>query len=225
MATFRAFVSENPDYHICFVNDGSTDESARVLSEFCATDPEHFSLLNLERNSGKGEAVRKGMLRLIEKKTLETIGFLDADLSTPLSEYRMLNDTLLKGSHQAVFGSRFKRIGSNIDRSVKRHIIGRFFATLISKIIKLPFYDTQCGAKVFFPQILEGVLKDKFLTKWLFDVEIIIRLERKYGLEAVQSLVLEEPLNVWVEKGDSRITKGDIVRIPLDLIRIKRHYK
>lgn len=225
LITFEGFVSENDGYHISFVNDGSIDGTKDLLADFCKTNPESFSIISLEHNSGKAEAVRIGLLHLKNQNIFDSIGFLDADLSTPLDEYVVLNDILLSEKYQAVFGSRMKRMGANIDRSAKRHFIGRLFATLISQTIKLPFYDTQCGAKVFQPHFLNGILEEKFLTKWLFDVEILIRLKRKIGVDAVNSLILEKPLDIWIEKGDSRITKGDIFRIPLDLLKIRKHYR
>ena len=224
LKSFETFVAATEGYHICFVNDGSTDSTAQVLTEFCKINPEHFSLINLDANVGKGEAVRAGLLALRRNKEYVSIGFLDADLATPLEEYDKLNATLLTNSYQVVFGSRMKKMGSNIDRSFKRHIIGRFFATLISKTINMHFYDTQCGAKVFKPEILDGILETPFLTKWLFDVEILIRLKQKVGINAISSVVLEKPLDTWIEMGDSKITKADMFRIPLDLLKIRMNY-
>lgn len=225
LKSYEAFAAAESSYHICFVNDGSTDNTAEVLSAFCGSNSTQFSLLNLDVNKGKGEAVRAGLLALKSRNEFETIGFLDADLATSLQEYKKLNTALLTSSYQAVFGSRMKKMGSNIDRSLKRHLIGRFFATLISASIDMAFYDTQCGAKVFRPEVLEGIIEKEFLTKWLFDVEILIRLKQKLGKEKIGSLILEKPLDAWTEMGDSKITKSDIVRIPLDLLRIRRHYK
>ena len=225
LESFKTFASANRDYHICFINDGSTDNTEKILSDFCQINPEQFSLINLDGNRGKGEAVRTGLLALKNKGNYESIGFLDADLATPLEEYKNLNIIMLNSSYQAVFGSRMKKMGSKIDRSLRRHLIGRFFATLISVSIDLPFYDTQCGAKVFKPKVLDGIIDTEFLTKWLFDVEILIRLKQRFGKSEIYSLVLESPLNSWTEMGDSKITKADVVRIPIDLFKIRRHYK
>lgn len=225
LESFEAFASAHSEYYICFVDDGSTDNTAEVISAFCQKNPAQFSLLSLGANKGKGEAVRAGLLALKSRYEFETIGFLDADLATPLEEYKKLNNTLLRGSYQGVFGSRMKKMGSRIDRSLKRHLIGRFFATLISTSINMPFYDTQCGAKVFTPDFLDGILEKPFLTKWLFDVEILIRLKQKLGKDAVFSLVLEMPLDAWTEMGNSKISRTDIIRIPLDLLKIRKHYK
>ncbi|NBC24747.1 MAG: glycosyltransferase [Bacteroidetes bacterium] len=222
---FSGFLRTHSSYHICFVNDGSSDETLSVLQRICEENPDQASVLSNQENHGKGESVRLGMLKLMSDQPLKTIGFLDADLSTSLEEFTNLNNQLIDQSLIAVFGSRIKRMGAYIERSSRRHIIGRLFATMIGRTIKLPFYDTQCGAKVFEVSALHSVLSKPFITKWLFDVELILRLQSEIGKEAMIETVREYPLTSWVEVAGSKISISDTYRIPLDLLRIKRHYQ
>ena len=221
---FTAFSAGHDDYIFCFVNDGSTDQTEDVLAALCQKRSDRFLYLNLSKNSGKGEAVRHGLIRMCENSDLLSIGYLDADLSTSLVEYDKLNTTLLNSEYRAVFGSRIKRMGAYIDRSTGRHILGRFFATLIGNLTSLPFYDTQCGAKVFEPELLEDILEEPFISKWLFDVEIILRLKNKFGSEIAKD-ILEQPLMEWIEMGESKIKMLDSFRIPFDLVRLYRAYR
>src|SRR5687768_15317394 len=81
----RRFRSEDARVEMLFVNDGSRDGTLRLLQSLAAEDPSRFSVLDLERNSGKAEAVRRGILAAMEHRP-DFVGFWDADLATPLSE-------------------------------------------------------------------------------------------------------------------------------------------
>jgi hypothetical protein len=116
-------------------------------------------------------------------------------------------------------------MGSKIERKTSRHLIGRFFATLFSLTLQMPFYDTQCGAKIFSRNIARTAFLSSFISNWLFDVEIFIRMKKHYGSINAQSKILEYPLAVWIEKGQSKISLKDFIKIPIDLIRIIFHYK
>ena len=123
-------------------------------------------------------------------------------------------------------GSRIKRLGSNIDRKFSRFLFGRFFATIVSEIIlNMPIYDTQCGAKIFSKNIALDIFQDKFVTKWIFDVEILLRLKIKYGDNFLRNNVVEFPLNYWIEKGGSKIKLIEFLKVPGDLVKLKINYK
>ena len=82
---FLKFSKTQKEIHILFVNDGSTDKTAAILQELCI-DVSQFTFLNLEKNEGKSGAIRQGVLHLEENNTFDYIGYLDADLATPLTE-------------------------------------------------------------------------------------------------------------------------------------------
>ena len=67
---------------LLFVNDGSTDSTAELLDGLWAKNPDTVRVLHLQKNSGKGEAVRRGLLKAIEDGAT-VVGFADADFATP----------------------------------------------------------------------------------------------------------------------------------------------
>ncbi len=222
---FIQFLTEQPGCSVCFVDDGSVDGTPELLDLLRARLPERVHLLKLRTNAGKAEAVRLGVRHAGAFGRFAFVGYWDADLSTPLAELRaMLAVFDLHPDCLLAMGSRFKRLGSNVSRSPVRHALGRVFATAASMILKLPVYDSQCGAKVFRAQVIELLFADSFTSPWLFDVELLARLRNHLGREAVLNAVVEVPLRVWREVGGSKMSAAHMAAVPMGLLGISRRY-
>lgn len=223
-----AFSEYNPTVEFVFVNDGSSDNTGLVIDQLCEKIPGRIDAIHLERNCGKGEAVRKGMLSSI-KQDPDIIGFCDADLSTPLSEIvRLVEIMCRRPKIIVVSGARVQMLGRDIQRKAFRHYIGRVFATLFSVILGIQVYDTQCGAKIFRPvNEIKEVLKDRFITEWLFDVEILARILKIQRRDKRNSSlpVYEEPLRKWHHIKDSKIGMKDFFKICSETYRLWSFYK
>jgi dolichyl-phosphate beta-glucosyltransferase len=210
---------------ICFVDDGSTDGTIGVLAALAANAPTNIEVISLGRNCGKAEAVRRGILHVTRSNRFAFVGYWDADLSTPLDDLNSLLSVLASNpACLLAMGSRVKRLGSFIDRHLWRHITGRIFATFAGVILRLPVYDSQCGAKLFRRDAAAVVFHDRFLTQWLFDVEILVRLRNRLGVNAVLETVAEVPLRTWVDVGGSKLRFRHLLGVPFDLLKIHVHY-
>lgn len=222
----KDFIQLHP--HIAFlgVNDGSKDRTDEILNGLHCDFPNQFFALNLEKNVGKAEAVRNGMLHACSLGDFDYLGYWDADFSTPLTEidyFIAFSGGTLK--HLIVMGSRIARLGSRVQRKMMRHYLGRIFSTLTSSVLKLRVYDTQCGAKLIARQEVEALFEKPFVSKWFFDVEILARFIQKYGRKKTYTQILEVPLNEWIEVGGSKLKTMDFIKVPLELLKIRRHYK
>jgi dolichyl-phosphate beta-glucosyltransferase len=224
---FRSYLSRTSSASIVFVNDGSTDRTLALLEQLQSEMPGKADILHRQRNSGKGEAVRCGMLQALSKPGLAYLGFWDADLATPLDAVDDLLGVLVSHPEvDIVLGSRVKLMGRNIERRPTRHYLGRIFATCASVILGLPIYDTQCGAKLFrvTPSLVQ-VLQRPFLSRWIFDVELIARfLQLHAGDELVSGLIYEFPLHCWKDVPGSKLRPRDFYRAARDLLAIRRMY-
>ncbi len=221
---YSNFLENNPEAFICFVNDGSKDNTLGVLNVLKAKHETQINILSLEKNSGKAEAVRSGINYCNAHFQHQYIGYLDADLATTLEEFIELRD-YLKGEIVFSFGSRIRKIGSTIDRENSRFLIGRVVATFISNILDIKVYDTQCGSKLFTREISEKLFEKEFISKWLFDVEIFYRMIHLFGREKAIKKMVEVPLKLWVEKGDSKVKFTYGFKLWFDLFEIQRKYK
>jgi dolichyl-phosphate beta-glucosyltransferase len=209
----------NSPYRFIFVDDGSSDGTRRFLEN--NVKPPNYCLF-LESNSGKAEAVRRGMLflkSLNEYNSMEWAGFWDADMAAPVSEVGdFLSYSEFYGNADAIYGSRIMRCGSVIKRRLSRHILGRIYCTIISILFGLKCYDTQCGAKLFRKAVLGAAFNEPFVSNWVFDVEIILRLK--------EFKQIEYPLKYWEDIKGSKISPlKALPGVAADICRIYRKYR
>jgi glycosyltransferase involved in cell wall biosynthesis len=228
VAEFVAYAAEFPDTTLLFVDDGSRDNTWEVLENLRKAAGPSVHLLRKMPNGGKAEAVRAGMNHALDQLAPEIVGFWDADLATPLNAIHDLRCVLLRQpSIEMVFGARVRLLGRRIERRPVRHYLGRLFATVVSNLLRLPIYDTQCGAKLFRANAsLRDVLRDPFVSRWVFDVEMIARFIRLAGGDSnqVASRIYEFPLHVWEDVAGSKVKPTDFFKAFGDVLRIRRRY-
>ena len=222
---FKDFVHKNLGYHLCFVNDGSKDRTLEVLQELRKGKEDYISIYDCEKNGGKAEAVRLGMLHLSKRNQFDYIGFLDADLSTNFEDFQGLAETIYNSKYKLVFGSRMARMGADITKQSARAIISKTINFIIRKTLGMEINDTQCGAKIMTKEIIEKTFQEKFITKWLFDVEIFMRMKKIYGSKETQSLIIEKPLNRWIHADGSKLSMKDSFKIIGQIGQIALKYR
>lgn len=222
---FLNYSTDTGRVEFLFVNDGSRDGTQRLIEKLAADDPTRFSAMSLARNSGKAEAVRQGLLAAIDRRP-DLVGFWDADLATPLGELKdFLEVFAARPEIQMVFAARVRLLGRSISRNPRRHYVGRVGATLISSSLGLAVYDTQCGAKLFrVSDSIRELFDQTFLSRWIFDVEIIARLIRQRGRDAAARAIYELPIRTWHDVKGSKVKSTDFIKALMDLWKIHRHY-
>jgi hypothetical protein len=156
---------------------------------------------------------------------LDYIGFLDADLSTSLIDFDDLVSVIENSSYKIVSGSRISRMGANITKQSSRKLISSMINLIIKKILSLDFKDTQCGAKVFHKDVIEISFGKKFITKWIFDIEIFRRITLYFGLNKAKKILCEQPLKRWVHIDGSKLSIRDSIKIIGQLGQIAWFYR
>lgn len=217
---FVQFANSHSDIHFIFVNDGSSDKTRDVIEEIKSA-AKNLELLQLNKNHGKGEAVRQGILHALKNDDFGYIGYLDADLSTSLDEFYYLCKYCIQNNADFIFGSRIKKLGADIKRSFLRHISARMIVTFIDKKFGLGYYDTQCGAKLFKSFILKDIVNQPFSSKWFFDIEIFLRLKatgKNYS-------GIEYPLKKWHTVDGSKLNIFSFPAICREIFVLFSKYK
>lgn len=210
-------LSEIPNVHWIFVNDGSSDGTKSLLNQIS-----NSSVVNLERNSGKAEAIRKGISDTFDKNPAEMFqfGYLDADSAFEIEDIK--NVVKLSFSKESTFdsywGSRVALSGRNITRNNLRHILSRILITIFGyRIGNLP-YDPQTGFKTFkFNKEQMAIFDRNFETKWFVDIEILLRFKAVNGKDM---RIWEEPVNTWKDIEGSKIRGLELITVFRDLVKI-----
>ena len=223
---FFSELLENRDIHICFVNDGSTDQTGKLLEDF-AIDHPRVILVHNHQNLGKAESIRSGFHNALQSN-FSAIGFLDAD--TPFALKDVIQCVyLLKGFHlpppydqkkyDGIFAARVKLLGRDINRTPHRHLIGRGIATLLGLKFEDGPYDFQSGLKLFSntPQ-LEKSMARPFKTRWFMDFELLSRFKSLGTFD-----FWEEPVTSWDEVPGSKIKFNQYFLIIKELIYVLSH--
>jgi dolichyl-phosphate beta-glucosyltransferase len=226
---FSEFLAEDSLIEFLFVNDGSKDATLSVLEVLRARHPDRVQILDKKINGGKAEAVRSGMLQAMASQSVTVTGFWDADLATPLYVIpRLLAKLVEEPGLEMVFGSRVRLLGHAIHRQTLRHYLGRCFATAVSIMLGLPVYDTQCGAKLFrITSTLRLILTAPFLSRWIFDVEIIERFMAIHNRDGdyAFNVIYEYPLPRWEDVAGSKVRPTDFFVAFYELLKIRKAFR
>ena len=223
--TFRGFLLESQVTFV-LVDDGSRDQTINRLNEIQAGFEDRVLIHQQPRNGGKAEAVRAGMNVAFELNP-GFVGFWDADLATPLEAIpRFMKVFEDRPGLDMVFGSRVKLLGRDVERRAARHYLGRIFATVVSILLGLAIYDTQCGAKIFRVTSETRRLTERpFLSRWTFDVEMLARYISLLGPVQAAARIYEYPLESWRDVAGSKVKPFDFVVALRDVARIWRAYR
>lgn len=214
LTELAAFLQKHyPQSEVLIVDDGSSDEtSAAVRSTLEAMKPCPFRLITLDSNRGKGYAVKTGVMQ----STGDTILFMDADLSTPLSEIEKVLAPIAAGSDVAI-GSRGLRDSVIVYRQpIYRETMGRIFNLFVRLFVIGGIADTQCGFKAFRADAAKKIFSLLETDRFGFDVEVLL-IAKRLGMSVKEIGVR------WRDSPNSRVAVlSDSVEMFLSLFSIRR---
>jgi dolichyl-phosphate beta-glucosyltransferase len=168
------FEGRDESYEVIVVDDGSQDGTADRVREVAAGRP-GVTVHALDRNRGKGHAVRAGMARAVGALRL----MADADGATPITEVARLEAAVAAGADLAV-GSRVLEDPSVIRQvRVHRKLSGHVFNFLLRRLGVAPVLDTQCGFKLFRGAVAAALFPQVTTDGFGFDVELLMLAARR----------------------------------------------
>ncbi|KAI6024039.1 glycosyltransferase family 2 protein [Pisolithus microcarpus 441] len=196
-------------YEILIVDDGSKDDTSALALKLASHYPQsELRVVTLEKNLGKGGAVRHGMLHSRGHRLL--IG---------LEHLWMSLDKLAPKNEPAVaVGSRAHLVKTEVvvKRSSLRNILMQYGLHTILRIVGVgDIRDTQCGFKLFTRRAVQKIFPAQHLSTWIFDVELLL-LAKQLSIP-----VIEVPVE-WHEVAGSKLSIAkDSLQMSRDLLVLR----
>jgi dolichyl-phosphate beta-glucosyltransferase len=202
----RSYLDEKEyDYEVIVSDDGSKDNTVKILKEYQKTWNKLVVLENLHR--GKAPALISG----INKASKENIYMADADLSVNIDEVSKMLNWVTEHDYQVVIATREGVGAQRINEPYMRHFMGRIFNLLVQILVLPGINDTQCGFKLFKSEAGKEICKNTLIYSdndpeinkgrvGAYDVEIL------YVAKCLGYKIKEVPV-VWTYGENSKVHK------------------
>jgi dolichyl-phosphate beta-glucosyltransferase len=199
-------------WEVVVADDGSEDRTGSLVGQVILDHPHNVRILRLPHR-GKGWAVKNGMLAAQGEYRL----ICDADLSVPIEQVERLLPPLAPDC-DIVLGSREAPGSARIGEPARRHLMGRFFNLLVTRLVVPGLSDTQCGFKCIRGEVAQDLFQRQTMEGFSFDVELL-HLARKRGWTFAEVGV------DWYYRSESKVRAiRDSLSMTLDLLKIRwRH--
>ena len=199
------------EFEILASNDGSTDATPAIVSALERELP-RLRLVGLEKNQGKGGAVKEGML---EAKG-DFVLFTDSDLAYGTEQILFFLAAFEQGKGDAILGSRALSPEGYAGYTPLRRILSKGYLTLIKLMAGFSYTDSQCGIKGFENALAKELFAPLETLGFAFDLEILLRLKES------GRTVFQLPVTV-INHGSSTVHPvRDALRMFRDLLKIKK---
>ncbi len=144
----RVCDQQNLSYEIIMVDDGSADDSWKVIDHLSSGNP-HIKGIKFQRNYGKSAALNEGF----KAAQGEVVITMDADLQDSPDEIPELRKMIVEGGYDLVSGWKKKRY----DNTLTKNIPSKFFNAVTRQISKIHLHDFNCGLKSYKRKVVKSI--------------------------------------------------------------------
>jgi len=207
--TAKTFNEFGCSWEIVAIDDGSTDDTFKILESLRKKYPEHLIVRQNSANFGKGRAIKKAMHYV----TGSYVMFLDADMDLHPIQTQTLFDIMRLDDADIVIGSKLHP-NSIVKYPIERKIVSYIYYFVVRILFDLPCHDTQTGLKLFKVEVLNAVLPRILVKKFAYDLEVLVNAHH-LGYK-----IAEAPIVLKPQRRYGRIGTSSILTTAIDTIAI-----
>lgn len=179
----RVVTARQYTYEVILIDDGSTDDSWKVIQQLRAANP-NIKGIRFQRNYGKSAALNEGF----KAATGNVVITMDADLQDSPDEIPELYDLIVKEGYHLVSGWKKKRY----DNTFTKNIPSKFFNAATRSMSGIKLHDFNCGLKAYHHKVVKSIevygemhRYIPVLAKWAgfrnIGEKVVEHRKRKYG--------------------------------------------
>lgn len=135
-------------YEIIFVDDGSTDNSWKIIENLSKQNPSVKGVC-FQRNYGKSQALHAGF----DLAQGDVVITMDADLQDSPDEIPELYDLIANQGHDLISGWKKKRF----DSTIRKNLPSKLFNAVARKTSGLHLHDFNCGLKAYKNEVVKNI--------------------------------------------------------------------
>ena len=202
----QSIFSLGQQFHIVVIDDGSPDNTARIVKELQNQFADNLFLIERKGKSGLGTAYIDGFKWSLDKG-YRFIFEMDADFSHNPHDLRRLYEACIMGADMAI-GSRYVKGGGTVNWPWDRKVLSRGGSLYTRMITWMPVKDTTAGFVCYRREVLEAINLDEItFLGYAFQIEMkfaawklgfkikevpIIFEDRKYGVSKMHKGIVKE---------------------------------
>jgi glycosyltransferase involved in cell wall biosynthesis len=180
----RVVQSNHYSYEIIFIDDGSTDNSWKIISNLSIQD-KNVKGIRFQTNYGKSQALNAGF----KEASGDIVITMDADLQDSPDEIPELYDLIAQGGFDLISGWKKKRY----DSKIRKNIPSKLFNWAARKTSGLKLHDFNCGLKAYSNEVIKNVDVYGEMHRYIpvlaknagytnIDEKVVQHQARKYGV-------------------------------------------
>jgi glycosyltransferase involved in cell wall biosynthesis len=180
----KVMQANNFTYEVIFIDDGSTDDSWKVIEQLRSINP-NIKGIKFQRNYGKSAALNEGFKAALG----DVIITMDADMQDSPDEIPELRRMIIEDGFDIVSGWKKKRY----DNTLTKNIPSKLFNAAARQSSGIKLHDFNCGLKAYRKKVVKSIeiygemhRYIPILAKWAgfrkIGEKVVEHRARKYGI-------------------------------------------